>query len=242
MSAQNDVVFRELEGLAELKASEDLQRAVWGEDDLADNADLMLSIQHEGGLVAGAFHNEKLVGFLFAFPSREPDIQHSHRLAVHPDGRSMGLGQRLKWFQRDWCLARDIKLVRWTYDPLRWINASLNIDRLGATAGTYHTNYYGEMPGINAGIPSDRLLVEWELLSDRVAARAQGRGKAQPSAPVPEETVEIPRNLDDLLASDRAFALSERLRVRGALMSAFDRGLRITGFDTANCRYHLSRP
>ncbi|KIC39024.1 hypothetical protein RA27_17855 [Ruegeria sp. ANG-R] len=239
MTEQSELVLRELDGLSEMKASEDFQRLVWGEDDPADNADLLLSIQHEGGLVAGAFLGDRMLGFLFGFPSSETGIQHSHRLAVHADSRGMGLGRRLKWFQRDWCLARGITLVRWTYDPLRRINATLNIERLGATAGIYHEDYYGTMQGINAGIPSDRLVAEWDLESRNVCSLSEtGRRVMQPEL---VETVEIPRDLDELLAANPQSALDERLNVRAALTSAFKRGLRITGFDAKHNCYRLTR-
>ncbi|MCX8955631.1 GNAT family N-acetyltransferase, partial [Ruegeria sp. NA] len=81
----------------------------------SDNSDIMLAIQQEGGLVAGAFKDRRMLGFLFGFPTSHPDAQHSHRLAVHPDSRGMGLGAKLKWYQRDWCLQRGINVVRWTY-------------------------------------------------------------------------------------------------------------------------------
>ncbi len=113
------VEFRDLDGMAEFRVAEDLQRAVWGEDELVDPADLMMVDQREGGLVAGAFEAGELLGYVFGFPTREPNLQHSHRLAVHPRGRGGGLGVQLKWHQRDWCLARAITVVRWTFDPLR---------------------------------------------------------------------------------------------------------------------------
>lgn len=235
------LVLRELDGVAELKRSEDFQREVWGQDDPADNSDLMLAIQHEGGLVAGAFRDGRMLGFLFGFPTARACVQHSHRLAVHPDSRGLGLGARLKWFQRDWCLARGITLVRWTYDPLRRINAALNIAGLGATAGTYHESYYGPMEGINAGIPSDRLLVDWDLSAPRTEALAQGAEPAPPASGDDVVTVDIPKYLDRLLSTDLDTALSERLRVRLALTSAFAQGYRITGFDAGASRYLLTR-
>ncbi|WP_028031026.1 GNAT family N-acetyltransferase [Gemmobacter nectariphilus] len=236
--ADDGVTFRELRGVPELKISERLQKDVWGEDDPADNADLMLSIQHEGGLVGGAFRDGRMIGFVFGFPSATVGVQHSHRLAVHPDARGLGLGARLKWFQRDWCLARGITLCRWTYDPLRAINAGLNIGSLGATAGTYLVDYYGQMEGINAGLPSDRLMADWQLDAPGVVARARG-DRITPGAG--GLRVPIPRNLDDLVASDPAGALEARLRVRNALTGAFAEGLRITGFDGATAEYVLSR-
>ena len=157
------MIIRDLSGMEEFFKAEQLQRDVWGADDTEDPADLMMVIQHEGGLVAGAFEGERLVGYVFGFPTREPHVQHSHRLAVHPDARGRSLALRLKRYQRDWCLARGITLVRWTFDPLRHTNAHLNIARLGAEVSTYHPDYYGVMKGINAGLPSDRLRADWHL-------------------------------------------------------------------------------
>lgn len=68
------LVLRELDGVDELKRSEAFQREVWGADDPPDNSDLMLAIQHEGGLVAGAFLGGRMLGFLFGFPTSDPQI------------------------------------------------------------------------------------------------------------------------------------------------------------------------
>ncbi|NRB20388.1 MAG: GNAT family N-acetyltransferase [Rhodobacteraceae bacterium] len=235
------LVLRELSGVAELKRAEQFQKTVWGEDDPPDNSDIMLAIQHEGGLVAGAFRGDQMLGFLFGFPTSESHIQHSHRLAVHPDSRGMGLGAKLKWFQRDWCLHRGITLVRWTYDPLRSINAGLNITRLGATAGIYHKDYYGQMVGINAGVASDRLLAEWELNAPHVAALEKGNNTALPATANDSLTIEIPKDLDTLLSTDLDKAVAERLRVREAITAAFVKGYRITAFDIDAGRYLMTR-
>lgn len=229
-AAGTDVVLRELDGVAELKQAEAFQRTVWGKDDPADNSDLMLAIQHEGGLVAGAFVAGRMLGFLFGFPTSDPKVQHSHRLAVHPDSRGLGLGARLKWYQRDWCLARGITSVRWTFDPLRRINANLNIARLGATAQVYLPDYYGQMEGINAGVASDRIIADWALAAPQEAA-----------ADVAQQIV-IPQDFGALLADDLELAIAERLRVRAEMTAAFAQGLRITGFDAQTCAYRLSAP
>lgn len=224
-----DLVLRDLASLNEMKAAEDFQRTVWGKDDPADNADLMMAIQHEGGLVAGAFDRDRMVAFLFAFPTNDPTAQHSHRLGVHPDAQGQGLGVRMKLYQKDWCLKRGITHVRWTYDPARRANAVLNIHRLGATANTYYRDYYGAMEGINAGMPSDRLLADWDL------TRAEGAGVEI------VDTVSIPADFARLVTEDAAKALSERQRVRAALETAFENGLQIAGFDRDANAYLLTR-
>lgn len=235
------ITFRELASIGEMKRAEDLQRAVWGQDDMPENSDLMLALQHEGGLIAGAFRGDEMLGFLLAFPSALPSIQHSHRLAVLPQARGLRLGVGLKWFQRDWCLARGITHVRWTYDPIRAVNAGLNVAALGGTSDTYLNDYYGVMTGINAGLPSDRIMLDWHLDRPEVAARAAvpaAAGSGTAAIP-PARTVAIPRDIDALLRSDPDAALRARMDLRHALSEGFAQGLRITGFDTASAAYHL---
>ena len=182
-TAFGPVELREMRGLTELGASETLQWAVWGQDVLAESRDLLLAVQYAGGLVGGAFGpGGEMAGMIFSFPTRDPARQHSHRLAVLPAWRGQGLGAALKWFQRDWCLARGITQVEWTVDPLRMPNAELNAGTLGASARTYYLDFYGAMQGIDAGLPSDRLLMEWHLASPRVCGLAESR--ALPSGPL----------------------------------------------------------
>ena len=235
------MIIRDLSGIEEFFKAEQLQRDVWGADDTEDPADLMMVIQHEGGLVAGAFKDERLLGYIFGFPTREPHVQHSHRLAVHPDARGRSLALCLKRYQRAWCLARGITLVRWTFDPLRHTNAHLNVARLGAEVSTYHPDYYGVMKGINAGLPSDRLRADWHLNSDRVSVCAQWEPGRQ-CLPLPAAPVRVPivPDLDLLLAEDYDEALAARMRVREALTSAFATGHTITHYDPVNFTYLLT--
>ena len=119
--------------------------------------------------------------------------------------------------------------MRWTFDPLRAVNAALNIDRLGAQSGTYLEDYYGEMAGINSGMASDRLLVDWDLASAPVAAR----GGEPLNLPLPDDVEHLAAE-----RPDQAQAL--RLALRAALQAAFAEGRRIIGFDRAARVYLLA--
>ena len=63
--------IRDLNGMAEFRQAEILQNDVWGKEDTADPADLMMVIQAEGGLCAGAFLEGRLIGYVFGFPSKD---------------------------------------------------------------------------------------------------------------------------------------------------------------------------
>jgi predicted GNAT superfamily acetyltransferase len=59
--------------------------------------------------------------------------------------------------------------MEWTFDPLEIKNAYLNIEKLGAIARRYNVNQYGITSSpLQGGLPSDRLVAEWWLKSNRV--------------------------------------------------------------------------
>jgi predicted GNAT superfamily acetyltransferase len=165
-----------------MAAVEKLARAVWQSDDLdVVPAHLLIAVAHNGGLVAGAFVEGKLVGFVFGFLGQDsgpegPRLKHcSHQLGVDPAYRNLGLGFALKRFQ--WQFARDqgLERITWTYDPLLSLNAHFNIAKLGVVCSTYLRDVYGALRDrLNVGLPSDRFQVDWWINSERVVRRMQG--------------------------------------------------------------------
>lgn len=233
--------YRPLKGIGEFKAAEALQRTVWGEGDKEDPFDLMMVIQNEGGLVGGAFRDERLLGFVFGFPTRDPGVQYSHRLAVLPEARGLGLGIGLKRYQRQWCLENGIARIRWTYDPLRLANAALNIRGLGGRASTYYCDFYGEMEGINKGAPSDRVRVDWLLDDPVVMARAGGDRAPVDLAGLDRREIMIPESFETLLTRDPEEATRIRLETRAVFEAAFAEGYEIRDFDAGRLSYILAR-
>ncbi len=182
-SASPDISLRLLQTWDEYLAAEEIQRVVWQMPDWRDAvpANMMITVQKNGGIALGAFDGERLVGLAFGFIGLDQHLdkpvlkQCSHMLAVLPEYQSLKIGVRLKLLQRELTLAQGITLMTWTYDPLLSINANLNLVRLGAVARRYIPDAYGEMTdGLNVGLASDRLEVEWWLASHRVQARTAG--------------------------------------------------------------------
>jgi len=93
-----------------------------------------------GGQVLGAFDGEKLVGLPWRWWGYGRDLCICTR--TRPGLTRViviaGIGRMLKLFQRDEALARGIRLVEWTFDPLELKNAHFNLNRLGAICRRLH--------------------------------------------------------------------------------------------------------
>jgi predicted GNAT superfamily acetyltransferase len=178
-------VIKILDSPEEMNAIEDLQRAVWpGSETDVVPAHVLITAVHNGGLVAGAYLEERLVGFVFGFPGLEftpdgPRAKHcSHMLGILPGYRDSGLGFALKRAQWQMVRHQGLDHVTWTYDPLLSRNAYLNIAKLGAVCNTYKRAAYGDMrDGLNAGLPSDRFQVDWWINTRRVERRLSQRAR-----------------------------------------------------------------
>lgn len=167
--------IRELDGEA---AVSELFDRVWGAGDQpVMPANLLHAVTHAGNYLAGAFSDGKLVGGAFGFLGKGERgvFLHSHMTGVDPTVQRSGIGFALKLHQRAWAMARGLRRVEWTFDPLVRRNGYFNLVKLGAEIVDYHVNFYGDMPdGINSGDESDRVLVSWELDSERVVAACNG--------------------------------------------------------------------
>jgi predicted GNAT superfamily acetyltransferase len=220
--------FRELRHAAELAALPPFERRIWGGDTDLVSANMLVAVVSEGGVALAAFDDGEIVGAVFGFPTYEPAVLHSHYMAVDPAYRRRGLGIALKQQQRQWCLDRGITAMRWTYDPLQLANAHLNLQALGAAGVAYHVNHYGTLGGINGELPSDRVTVWWNLVT---------QGADRPTATL---SIEVPlATADDIAASNQA-ALTARLAVRAELAERLGNGWLLVGVDREARRYHLA--
>lgn len=255
------IVIRDFEKPSDYDACARLQMEVWGFDAADAVPPLhLIAMHHFGGVLVGAFDADRMVGFVCGFCGifHGKLFHHSHMLAVVPDYRGSGLGEKLKWAQRDRVLEQGISLINWTFDPLQAVNAKLNIHRLGGLVRKYRVNLYGESASpLHGRMPTDRFEVEWLLTSERVTRAKQGEvpdwadweslplanpseGASSSLPRSPEEPdlsleadaflIRIPDSINDVMAQDPSLALDWRLKTRALFQNYFEKGYAVMGF------------
>ena len=246
------VTVRDVNGAAELRACQELQRRAWGitEDGYVLPVATMAGAQKVGGLILGAFDpEERLLGFAFAFLGRlrEQLILYSQLTGVHPAQQGTGVGRLLKFEQRRRARGLDLASVVWAFDPLQASTAAFNLAVLGATCQTYEVDLYGaRTDALNVGLATDRLLAEWPTATERVgrtdlwpdtldliASRGAGVDSVRHPPPGRDHvSIAIPPSLAALKASPGA-GQEWQSAVRQAFEDAFGAGFQAVGFSRA---------
>ncbi len=270
----DEITLRPLRSQDDYRQCVALQYEIWGADfEECAPPSILLATQKVGGVAAGAFDAAgRLLGFVFGISGvRDGRLAHwSDMLAVREDARGLGLGRRLKAYQRERLLEQGIEVAYWSYDPLEARNAHLNINRLGAQPVEYVPDMYGGDTGsaLHAGLGTDRFIVEWELRQPRVEAALAGtqrQERAETGAPVvnsesngdvivareldlPELAavrIEVPSDIQQLKRDSPEQARSWRATTRRAFLYYLGRGYHVAGFLRAGasgrCFYLLTR-
>jgi predicted GNAT superfamily acetyltransferase len=250
--------IREVTADKDLRACVEIEAETWGpEVQHRVDVDHLRRAVALGGILLGAFEDRRLAGFVFSYriDVAGPGIQHSHLLAVRPSDRGRGLGRGLKLAQREAARRRGDALIVWTFDPLEAVNARLNLGRLGATARRYLVDFYGETGSpLHQGLPTDRLLAEWEVPPPGGAAPVPLHptpGLAEGSRVIATRCTEdrlpepadlrlgldasilflpIPSRIQELKRRDPGLANRWSLAVRRAFLDCFGRGSHVRGF------------
>lgn len=250
--------IRHLETLEEYEAAVELQYATWGPNFTGCvPASLLRVTQRIGAVTAGAFtESGELAGCVYGITGIQngAPIHWSDILAVDHRYRGLGLGKRLKWFQRTELLKAGVKIVQWSYDPLLALNANLNLNTLGARPVEYIENMYGDTRSdLHAGLGTDRFVVQWDLDAPHVEALAEGRPTptrtpvdvpvvnttVSAKTPAPHEDalpdsasviVEIPASINAAKQAFPGAGEAWRRCTRRALMHYLSSGYRVTRF------------
>lgn len=248
-STTTAIVIRDIETLDEMHEVEQLQREIWGVEDLEIYPALALKPQKEvGATLIGAFAEGRMVGFVFGFPGilDGETIIHSDMLGISPAYRSNNLGYLLKCAQRDAALALGIKRITWTFDPLQSRNAHFNFSKLGVIADRYYIDYYGVTSSFLHRYGTDRLWVTW-LVGNESDRPEPSNLDALPHLVRVGENLEPIINQDPLSGSQAVIEIPReltehhklwRMATRDAFTRALDQGFIVQGF--YNGKYFLS--
>lgn len=227
------IVVRKCSALREYEACVQLQREIWGEADLeVEPVTMFVVASITGGQVLGAFDGERLVGYTLAVVGLRENViyLHSHQTGVCGEYRDRGVGRMLKLFQREEALGRGIRLVEWTFDPLELKNAHFNLNRLGAICRRYVKDLYGVTTSpLHQGIPTDRLVAEWRLDTQRVIAAINELAPVAAEAPA---SIEVPGALDKWKGNDLQKVADVQSRLREEFTNWFARGYAAVGMRT----------
>jgi predicted GNAT superfamily acetyltransferase len=177
------VDIRLLESVREFEAAAQLTARIWSDAESKAPASLLRALAHAGNFVAGAFRGDELLGISIGFFGRDAagTHLHSHITGIDERFQNRSLGFALKQFQRAWALGQGAHSIQWTADPLVRRNLYFNLIKLGATVIAYFPDFYGSIvDGVNGDGASDRVLINWELASDRAVRAADGRPIGSP--------------------------------------------------------------
>ncbi|MCY0859586.1 MAG: hypothetical protein OWQ54_04070 [Sulfolobaceae archaeon] len=175
------IEVRELKDPQEFYQTINVQKSAWRTNDCCTNVTPppnLIAAARNGGLVLGAFDNNRLIGFSYAFIGRDSQgyYLYSHQTGVIEEEKYKGVGFQLKLAQMKWAIKQGFDRIKWTFDPLQSLNSYFNISKLGVIVREYHENYYGEMnDGINRNLPTDRAVAEWYIKSRRVEMKIEGK-------------------------------------------------------------------
>ena len=235
MTNDDGIVIRACASIEEFRECVALQRTVWGfaDADLIPTRFFVVARKIEGQVIGAFDPAGRLVGFCLAVPAlRGASVYlHSHMLGVLPEFRGRRLGRRLKLAQRSDALARGIRLIEWTFDPLEGKNAHLNLNLLGAVARRYVPNHYGVSTSpLHRGLPTDRLIAEWWLDSPRAVACAKEEDSPRPPQQVLRR-IAIPIGRNEEKSRNEDALASVQLGIRGQFQEAFKSGLAAVGFE-----------
>ena len=209
-----------------------VQSGVWRFSEVDQVPPRILSVaKYIGGLILGAYDGDQMIGFSFALPGAKRDgsaYWHSHMTGVLNGYQGRGIGRLIKLKQREEALAAGVERIEWFFDPLEIRNAHFNIEKLGVIVERFLPNQYGITSSpLHGGMPTDRLVADWQLSSVRVKAILNG--KSRPDMGV-EKTVEIPVEIAELRPRDPEKAKAIQTRVREQFQQYLGEGLAVMGY------------
>jgi predicted GNAT superfamily acetyltransferase len=231
-AVKQEIRIRAMQKAQEMGVCVDLQQRIWGYAPLDTVPDqIFIVAKKTGGQVMTAYEGDTPVGFALAFAAMRDGFTylHSHMVGVVEGYQNRGVGRLLKLAQREDALERGINLIEWTFDPLQLKNAHFNIERLGAIVRHYIPNLYGRTTSpLHAGLPTDRLVAEWWVRSQRVEDVLAGKRRPTGSD---FQQIAIPADIRRICRDEPLTAEKIQTNVREQFLANIAEGRAAVGFE-----------
>ncbi len=240
--------IKQLTDHKELEKCIELQKTIWGLDDLSVTSPITLKALSmttpQVSLILGGYANNEMIAFIIAIPTLEPKTVYGHMVGVLDGYRDTGIGSLLF---KDMCRRLKEKGFLYfvgTYEPLESRNAYVYLNKMGGYATHYQEECFQVDCEMHQGLPLDRFLtvvpVDLVGISKPIALEAALKNyplatlNKMPS--VPRVLVEIPRDLDLLKKTDMNQALEFRMNSRAIFTEYLNRrGYQVVQLITDPC-------
>jgi len=211
----------------ELNSCIDLQKNIWGLDDLGVTSPITLKAlsmsDPEMSIVLGGYIDGEMAGFILTMPAMEPKTVYGHMLGVVEEYRDSGLGSLLLQTVMEQIQKRDISRMFWTYEPLESRNTHVYLNKNGAVVTAYKESCFEVDCDKHRGMPLDRVLACLDIENPSIPEHVESLDEALDRYPVVRSDympdadtvlVRIPSDLDSLRETSFEDASQARFETR----------------------------
>jgi Uncharacterized conserved protein len=228
-----NIIVKELDSFGQFEDLARLQKSIWhlsDSDQISTITMRALSMKYPVmGLLLGAYHDQRMIGFVVCMPTREFSTLYGMIMGVLPEYQNSEVGYKLGLKVLEICNKQGVTKICWTYDPLDSRLGHLYLNKWGAIAIRYEADYYQLKDEYNSKVPLDRFIVDCNLQSSRVIGKINKDiepltlTQAIKEFPVatanyfpdaPSVLVKIPSNFNELKKSDLEEAIEARMNTR----------------------------
>lgn len=246
------IQIKQLTTIDQLSEMQQLEKSIWQMPPIPIHQ-TFTTVQN-GGISLGAYDDEQMIGFLYSFPGFDGTNHYlcSHMLGFLAPYRKIGLGEKMKRKQAVLAKEAGFSQVTWTFDPLESVNAYVNIYKLGAIGHSYSEDHYGQLGDeLNEGLPTDRMLIHWDLTNQTNNQRSLHARVRNPLVTINEKndpvvhedvhsmhidpnsmyTVSIPDDFQTIKSSNIERAYQWRMQTRFIFQALFSRQFKAIGVE-----------
>lgn len=214
-------IYKRLETREEYEMALEVQKSVWGMEDIETLPVHFMIAYREYGEQWGTFDNNKMVAVLLSYPCEDRRYL-MHMLGTIPEYRGKGIGEKLMRQVKQRLIERKQEFLIWTYDPLDFANAHLYHNKIGAIGYKVAFDYYGRLHSKHHGaLPTHRLFCLWSLsVKNKIDQKVK--------------EMAIPASLEDMRKMSSEQATESSTRYFKNINDLIEKGYVVTGFNRDN--------